>query len=720
MPSRTLALVFGCAIASGCGSSSANGTDPATCTGPSCTTPQGDGCPEGLARDAATGACLDVSPVEDCGPGTGAFLGSTTCKPVGWTSCAAPFEADPSGWGCQPIAPRAACPAGTMATLGASACAPVGDCSAPFPPANATMFVDATFASTDATHYTSLFDAAQSANAGAVIAVAPGTYVEDVDVSRSNVTIVGKCAAQVIIKNPGDRRAGILVTDGARNVTVRGLTLTGHYSGILVKAGSEGRLEDSLIVKNRYLGAYVAEANSKLTVVRTLIDDVVVDDVGKFGWGAAAQLGGNLSLEDVVISAPTGTGIVIGGAKSTGKLSRVVVRAPRPSNDGFGSALGVVDGGTVDLDGALFEDLKAIGVTVSGGTATARHLVVRRTVPSSTPETGRGIQVSLGGHLELAESRISESDDANVLVIGAGSSAKIASSVIAGELGGDGSRGHHGVRVAGGASLELSTSALVGNVEVGLSVQDPTTHATADGILVTDSRPSSNAAKNNFLGIGVGVAWGGTLQLSHASIAKNHAAGILVSKVDESGAAAHADIKSTLVRRTMPDAVGFAGRGIEVSAGASASVEGCALVENNETSLSVGRPGSALSVRSTLVRDTRQAGGAGSFGHGLVASESGVAALDGVWMLGHPGIAVIVSGGSATVTHSLIARSAIALGVAEGTDLTTAEQIPDPPSPLACVVSNDTRFVDNQTRVGSGAIPLPSPLGEPPRAPKKP
>ena len=43
-------------------------------------------CPEGFARDAATGACLDVIPPDDCAPGTGAFLGSTTCQPIGWTA----------------------------------------------------------------------------------------------------------------------------------------------------------------------------------------------------------------------------------------------------------------------------------------------------------------------------------------------------------------------------------------------------------------------------------------------------------------------------------------------------------------------------------------------------------------------------------------------------------------------------------------------------------
>jgi hypothetical protein len=701
-------------LASACGSSSSSTPAPAACTDPSCT-PSGDGCPEGLARDAATSACLDVAPAEDCGPGTGAFLGSTTCKPIGWTACAPPFEADPSGWGCRPVV-AASCPAGTMSALGSSSCTPVGDCSAHFPPANATLFVDAKATTTDGTHFTSVFAAAQSARAGAVIAVAPGTYVEDVDVMRSNVTIVGKCAAEVIIQNPGDRRAGILVTDGARGVRVHGLTLRGHYSGVLVKAGSEARLEDSLVLASRWQGAYVAEPGSKLAIARTLIDDVVLDEIGKFGWGAAAQLGGALDLEDVVIHAPTSTGIVIGGAKSTGKLTRVVVRAPRPTADGFATALGIVDGGVVDVDGALFEDLQSIGFMVSGGSATARHVLVRRTTASKTPETGRGVQVSKGGTLELSESLVTQSDAANVLVIETGSRAKIASSVVMGDLAGGGTRGSHGIRVAGGASLDLSGTALVANAEAGLSVQDPGSSVTADGILATDTRPRSGSEKAGFLGIGIGVAWGATLTLTHGSVTKNHAAGILVSQADQSGATAHADIKSTLVRRTIPDAGGFAGRGIEVSTTATATVDGCAVVENNEESVVVG-VGGALSVKRTLVRDTRQA--AGTYGHGMVVADGGSLVADEVWLLGHPGIGIAVSRGMATVARSLVARSAVAINVAGGTDLQTIDQVPAAPLANVCVVSNDTRFVDNQTRLGSGAVPLPNPLGDPPRAPSK-
>ena len=135
-------------------------------------------------------------------------------------------------------------------------------------------------------------------------------------------------------------------------------------------------------------------------------------------------------------------------------------------------------------------------------------------------------------------------------------------------------------------------------------------------------------------------------------------------------------------------------------------------------SLLVGRGGAQLAVKNSVVRDTKLS--AGASGHGAVADADGALTLDGAWFLGHPGIAVVVSAASATLTHSLIARSTIAIHVQRGTNLVTGDAPPTVPGTLACFVANDTRFVDNQTRIGSGFVPLPEPLGDTPSTPVKP
>jgi hypothetical protein len=44
----------------------------------------------------------------------------------------------------------------------------------------------------------------------------------------------------------------------------------------------------------------------------------------------------------------------------------------------------------------------------------------------------------------------------------------------------------------------------------------------------------------------------------------------------------------------------------------------------------------------------------------------------------------------------------------EGFALNSVDTAPDAPEPNAVDVTTDTQFVDNQTRVGSGEVPLPS------------
>jgi hypothetical protein len=705
MRSARVLVLLGCAaLACGGGSSTAEGacTDAA-----SCAVDGGAACPDGFEVDPATQACLDVAPTGDCAPGTAPFLGSRACKPVGW-ACAPPYEPDPSGWGCRPTLAKT-CPTGTIETFGSTDCRPVGDCAAPFPPTNAAFVVDATLAVEDATHKKSVFTAVSAANRGDVVAVMPGTYVEDVDVLRDSVSIVGKCAAQVIVQNPGDRRAGILVA-GAKGVHVSGLTLTGHMSGVLVKGGGDATVEDTLVLKNRYLGVYAAEGGSRLRVARTRIDDVVAD-AGKFGWGAAAQIGATIELEDVVVTAATSPAIVVANPGSTASLKRVVVRATRldAPTATFATALGAAEA-AADVDGLFVEDAQGVALMAeTAGTISAKHVVALHTASTANP--GRAVQVTSGGRADLVESFLAASQDANVLVVGQGSVVKVASSVIAGDPAGDGTRGSHGARAAQGGSLEVTASALIANIEVGLSVQDPGSHATADGVFIGGTRPRKDP-NGDTLGVGAGAAWGGVLDMKGSAIDESYAAGVLVSRTD--GVAATATLTGTLVRRTTGDPSGTFGRGVEVSRGGVATLDGCAIADNAQAGLLVGLESASLTVRRSLVRDTHQTN-PGMFGHGIVADEQSSLVVDGSWLLGHPGVGLGVAGAAATVAHALVARCAVAVQVQGGSNLQLADTVPDAPQGTDVVISNDTRFIDDQTRVGAGDIPMPTVLGPSPR-----
>lgn len=82
----------------------------------------------------------------------------------------------------------------------------------------------------DANYFRTIQAAIAQAAAGAVSAVAPGTYVESLEPLRA-VTIVGlRCAADVVVQSPGGNTSGLRLRSSV--VTLEGITLRGQYTGV--------------------------------------------------------------------------------------------------------------------------------------------------------------------------------------------------------------------------------------------------------------------------------------------------------------------------------------------------------------------------------------------------------------------------------------------------------------------------------------------------------
>src|SRR5262249_12282480 len=151
---------------------------------------------------------------------------------IGWTgACPTGFKAAASGWGCTAVVPPAACTRASMAVLGETSCVPIGDCARPFPPPNTSIVVDPR-AKPDATHARTIAAALESAAPGATVAIATGTYDESL-VLRRDVTIVGRCARDVVIRSPAQGTgAGVDVMNAV--VGISGVTLDGHLHGVAI------------------------------------------------------------------------------------------------------------------------------------------------------------------------------------------------------------------------------------------------------------------------------------------------------------------------------------------------------------------------------------------------------------------------------------------------------------------------------------------------------
>lgn len=135
------------------------------------------------------------------------MLGSADCQALGPGPYPGWSSPDPGGWGCRETLPSADCAGSESEVLGSSLCLPVGSCDRPFPPPEATHFVDDGYPQPDSTHFTSIGAALAAAPAGAVIAIESGTYPESLLVQRQ-VRLVGRCPEQVKVVGSGGPAAG--------------------------------------------------------------------------------------------------------------------------------------------------------------------------------------------------------------------------------------------------------------------------------------------------------------------------------------------------------------------------------------------------------------------------------------------------------------------------------------------------------------------------------
>lgn len=246
-------------------------------------------CADGFVPAVTDRACDVVLPDAPCGPGTRPAIGSTTCVPVGPSTCAPGFVAAPDGWGCVEVLPDAGCSGATRAALGETSCQRVGgDCAQPFP-ANVTHFVDPAFTAgqLDANHFQSLAAALSAAPAGSVIALEAGRYPDDLVVDHA-VTLVGRCAEQVLLEEAGSpNKAALTLTGGP--VEVRHVTIRNHFNGAIVEAGGSGVFSDVVVENNLINGLWTK--GGPLTVERAVIRDTQPDDNGRWGYGLFARAG---------------------------------------------------------------------------------------------------------------------------------------------------------------------------------------------------------------------------------------------------------------------------------------------------------------------------------------------------------------------------------------------------------------------------------------------
>ncbi|MHB8875496.1 MAG: right-handed parallel beta-helix repeat-containing protein [Myxococcaceae bacterium] len=639
-------------------------------------------CGAGFARAASGWGCLDVQAEADCPDGTLPALGRTDCVPVGWTTCPAGFSLAGSPSGCEPVLPAVKCEGATREVIGSGTCQPIGDCAAAFPPAEATLFVDPTFAQVDATHFRTVRDALVAAASGATIAVESGTYTENLSFTRP-VTLVGRCPERVHL-TPGDPLQAGLVADGVRDVRVSGFEVSGFLGGAVARTGGSLELTDVLLRNNAATGAAAigvgpASQPSFLKLTRSAVRDLRLDQGA--GYGLAALRGGSLEASETAVSAAYEAAAAVSdgsavGSKSAMHLRRAVLRDSIPvSGPAYGGY--VVNGGTLALEesAVLRTQLSALLATGAGSHLTAGSTFVADSrmraggLYGSAAQAQNGATVELsqcsmrnlaggamqavgagatlkatrvtargdatlrlgpsccgawayrGGAVELAGVALFDLPSVGLNAVGAGSTLRATSTLVRGtQPVGNPPFGGLGAGAEQGAFAVIEASALLDNASSALAA---TTQAE---VVVRGSVLRGGATAKN----GVVASNGAVVTLVGSVIAGSYEGGVIVLGPDApastSPVAARVSLTRCLVRDSRVNLAGQGGWGVAALGGAQLELHDSGLLRNISTALSAIGVGTHVLLERTVLAETRT-DGTGHFGVGLNLSDGATAAV---------------------------------------------------------------------------------------------
>jgi hypothetical protein len=338
-------------------------------------------------------ACADASPAEPPEPqrcedalAHGSPAEGCVRPGIAPDGCAEGFAHD-GGYGCVPILPPAPCPAGLMAVPGETECRPIMACGegkwGEIPVDTSTVYVDAAYLAGDGNGsalkpWPTISDAVSAAPPGALVAIAEGSYYEDVMLGSKTLRIWGICPDKVEVVALGQGTfcppSALCIIGGATGSEIHGLSLRGDG---LVISGSEQLLIDRVKVHDTANRGIVIQDTLGVTSVRivgSLIEQAT--ELGIYVAGASAE------VEASVVRATQ-----LSATSNGGRGINVQLSCSSTSCNPNSRSNAVVRG-------SLVEQNHYEGIYVMGSDVVVEASVVRGTLPLANGTMGRGIGVS--------------------------------------------------------------------------------------------------------------------------------------------------------------------------------------------------------------------------------------------------------------------------------------------------------------------------------------
>ncbi|MBX3224872.1 MAG: right-handed parallel beta-helix repeat-containing protein [Labilithrix sp.] len=435
----------------------------------------------------------------------------------------------------------------------------------------------------------------------------------------------------------------------------------------------------------------------------------------------------------------TTPGIVAGAAAATVRGVAIV---------GFSTGASV-ERGTITFEDVLFEHESDLGVAVyDGATAKLVRSVVRDTYPRASA-SGIGVQAIFGARVEIVDSVVAKNQGGGALVGEPESSVLVDGSVFRdNESDLNGTFGL-GLNVTSSATGKVTRSAFIANRRAGLRA-GPKTKLEIEDTVVLGTR----AEKSGSVGMGFFALDGATVTAKRFSVSASEGPAITVllgakakveqatlrsmvgdtdgdlangayvfdkgklelidtaivdagrSGVDAFGKGTSLALERSLVTGTRPSYGTKMGVGVNVATGAAATITDSSIVANLHSGIYLWE-GAAVDLAGVLVRGTKKELFEDRLGHGLLAQDAPHVTVERSAFDANVGIGLALAGSPALIKSSFVRSNSVGIHV-QGTTLreaTDASEVADG----EVVVTADTTFLDNATKVGSGVLALPEP-----------
>jgi hypothetical protein len=723
-------------------------------------------CAAGFERDASGWGCRAVLPASACTGATMEALGQSTCVPVG--DCAAAFPPVGATHFVDAAFTAGQVDATHFTTLGAAlAAAPAGSViavqagsySETLTPPRSVRIAGKCAAQVTLTSPTGVA-AGIRAKSGIALTVEGITMTGHLGalIAEGGATVTAR--AMVLDANPG---GGVLVSGAGSKLTLDRSVVRKATAGTLSKGfGAEASLGAELVVTgsaltdNTEIGIHVVNKGSHGRIERSVVLRTAVDAAKDFGNGLVVRgdatadvvgsalvqnhdsavvafgAGTKVTLEDssiadtrdsisrygrgMLVDAATVTALrttfsgntdsgIVAEAKSNVTLTDSVVASTVAGGDGTnGIGIAAIQASTVTAKGSAIVGNHQSGVAAleAGAKIVLDGSLVEGTLTDTDGGRGYGIDLESGGLAEVRGSAITNNTTAGIGLLDKGSKLTMSGSIVRATRADASKKGGAGVAVEGGAAAAISGSAMIGNRDTGIAVRGAGSSATIDQVIVRDTLPQASTGAH---GRGIEVGSGGKASVNRTTLLRNRSSSLV-----SIAAGSSLDVQNTWIADTADEPpAGARGRAATVQDGAVMTMLGVVAQRSLQAGFVVAGAGSSLVATSSRVEDVGF-GAEDGYGHGVIALDGAAAVLDDVTVSRALGVGVVYDASRGTLRACHVTNNAVGIYAQGGTELQQVATVPDAPNDGVVAVSTDTEFTGNTTRVGSGVVPVPSPL----------